>query len=112
MQVREPVHLRITKAYLSATNSGVQPIASVTPATLRNEIEINTIGPLVLFQAFASLLEASKTAKFIPISTLLGQIEESLPYPYNGYGLSKAGLNYIAKKIDQEVQNVISFPIQ
>jgi len=67
---------------------------------------------LILFQTFASLLNASKIAKFIVISSTAGQIEDGLPYPLNGYGLSKAGANFIAKKIDQEVDYVTSFPIQ
>ena len=57
-------------------------------------------------------MEASKIAKFIVISSTAGQIEESLPYPLNAYGVSKAGANFIAKKIDQEVDYVIAFPIQ
>jgi len=57
-------------------------------------------------------LKASKIAKFIVISSTAGQIEESLPYPLNGYGLSKAGANFIVKKIDQEVDYVTAFPIQ
>jgi len=57
-------------------------------------------------------LEASENAKFVAISSTCGQIADSLPFPYDGYGLSKAGLNYIAKKINQEVQGVISFPLQ
>jgi hypothetical protein len=46
------------------------------------------------------------------MSSTAGQIEESLPYPLNGYGLSKAGANFVAKKIDQEVDYVTAFPIQ
>jgi len=57
-------------------------------------------------------LKASKIAKFVIISSTAGQIEESLPYPLNAYGVSKAGANFIAKKIDQEVDYVIAFPIQ
>lgn len=93
-------------------SSGEQPIRTVTAETIQTDFTINTIGPLVLFQSFVSLLENSKIAKFVIISTLLGQITESLPWPHNAYGLSKAGANFIAKKIDQETESVISFPIQ
>jgi NAD(P)-dependent dehydrogenase (short-subunit alcohol dehydrogenase family) len=101
-----------TVADYTGVSSGHQPITTVTPATLQTDFLINTVGPLVLFQAFATLLEKSKDAKFVIISSALGQIEESLPWPHNAYGLSKAGANFIAKKIDQEVEGVTSFPIQ
>jgi NAD(P)-dependent dehydrogenase (short-subunit alcohol dehydrogenase family) len=94
------------------SHSGVQPILTATAKALQSDFTTNTVGPLILFQSFASLLKASKIAKFIVISSTAGQIEESLPYPLNGYGLSKAGANFIAKKIDQEVDYVTAFPIQ
>jgi NAD(P)-dependent dehydrogenase (short-subunit alcohol dehydrogenase family) len=94
------------------SHSGVQPILTATAEALQSDFTTNTIGPLILFQSFASLLKASKISKFIVISSTAGQIEDSLPYPLNGYGLSKAGANYVAKKIDQEVDFVTSFSIQ
>jgi NAD(P)-dependent dehydrogenase (short-subunit alcohol dehydrogenase family) len=70
----------------------------------------------VLYQSFADLLSASKAdggaAKFVTISSVIGQITDSGPWVYNAYGLSKAGANFFAKKLNQEVSDVISFPIQ
>jgi len=96
----------------AGVTSGAQPIRTVSAETIQADFTINTIGPVILFQSFASLLEASKNAKFVVISSLLGQIAESLPWPHNAYGLSKAGVNFVAKKIDQEHETIISFPIQ
>lgn len=82
---------------------------------MKSDFETNTIGPVVLYQAFASLLSASDApggAKFVIISAILGQIADSLPYDYNAYGISKAGANYVAKKLNQTVPSLISFPIQ
>jgi NAD(P)-dependent dehydrogenase (short-subunit alcohol dehydrogenase family) len=79
---------------------------------LQADFNTNTVGPVILFQAFATLLQASKAAKFVIISSALGRIEESLPWPSSGYGLSKAGANFVAKKINQEVEGVISFPVR
>jgi NAD(P)-dependent dehydrogenase (short-subunit alcohol dehydrogenase family) len=87
----------------------------VSASAIRSDFEINTIGPIVLYQAFADLLAASDStggAKFVVISSVLGQIADSQPYTYNAYGISKAAVNFIAKKIDQEVPGVISFPVQ
>jgi hypothetical protein len=46
------------------------------------------------------------------ISSILGQITESLAYTYNAYGISKAAVNFVTKKIDQEDARVTAFPIQ
>jgi NAD(P)-dependent dehydrogenase (short-subunit alcohol dehydrogenase family) len=96
-------------------STGLTPVSSVSVADMLSDFKINTLGPIVLYQAFANLLAASDAAggaKFVIISSILAQIEESLPYPYNAYGVSKAGANFLAKKIDQEVPEMISFPIQ
>lgn len=78
-----------------------------------NDFEINTIGPLVLFNAFSSLLTASgPNSKFIVISSLMGQITEASPYPSTTYGTSKAAVNFVVKKIDLEYKDIIAFPIQ
>jgi NAD(P)-dependent dehydrogenase (short-subunit alcohol dehydrogenase family) len=99
----------------SGTSTGITPLSTVKPAQMRSDFETNTIGPVVLFQAFAPLLSSSDApggAKFVIISAILGQIEDSLPYQYNAYGISKAGANYIAKKLNQTIPDLISFPIQ
>jgi norsolorinic acid ketoreductase len=80
--------------------------------TIQADFTINTIGPLILFQSFVSLLESSRNAKFVVISSMLGQVTESLPWPHDAYGLSKAAVNFVIKKIDQETEHVIAFPIQ
>jgi NAD(P)-dependent dehydrogenase (short-subunit alcohol dehydrogenase family) len=80
-----------------------------------SDFHVNALGPLILYQAFTSLLSSSTAPagfKFVVISSVLGQIAESLPYPYNAYGISKAAVNFIAKKIDQEDERVMAFPVQ
>lgn len=72
--------------------------------------EVNTLGPLVLYQAFASLLVPG--AKFVVISSLIGKITDAIPYSYIAYGASKAAVNYITKKLDQETPDLIAFPVQ
>jgi len=84
----------------------------VNQADILSDFQVNSIGPLVLFQSFLSLITAIERTKFVVISSVLGQIAESLPYTYNAYGVSKAAVNFIAKKIHQETPQVIAFPIQ
>jgi len=91
------------------------PTAEETIAQYREHFEINSIGPVILFQATFPLLKSSQTPKFIIISTLLGTIGsmESLGQTFNvsAYGSSKAAANFIAKKIHEENKFLISFPL-
>jgi norsolorinic acid ketoreductase len=90
-------------------------IAAAKLSQVRSDFETNTIGPIVLFQAFESLLAASDAAggpKFIIISSVLAQIAEASDYSYDAYGISKAAVNFVSKKLSQEVPNLISFPMQ
>jgi NAD(P)-dependent dehydrogenase (short-subunit alcohol dehydrogenase family) len=77
---------------------------------LRKMFETNTIGPIVLYQAFASLLTPG--AKFVVISSLIGKISDAIPWSYTAYATSKAAVNYVTKKIDQESADLIAFPVQ
>jgi norsolorinic acid ketoreductase len=100
---------------ISGTSTGRATIATATISQLRSDFETNTIGPVVLFQAFASLLSASTAvggAKFVIISSILGQITEASEYSYDAYGISKAAANFVAKKLSQEVSGLIAFPMQ
>jgi norsolorinic acid ketoreductase len=80
---------------------------------LASDFNINAIGPVVLFQAFLPLLQASSgPAKFVAISSLAGMITGAFPLPLNSYGASKAALNFLVKKMDVEYPGIVAFPIQ
>jgi NAD(P)-dependent dehydrogenase (short-subunit alcohol dehydrogenase family) len=67
-------------------------------------LQVNTIGVLVLFQATYALLKASKSPKFIPISSGVGSLSAYISMPLRGfcYGTTKVALNYMARKIHFE----------
>lgn len=88
------------------------PIAGLSPSTMRNDFEVNAIGPMILFNAFSSLLQAAPSPKFIAISTAAACITEPIPFPVNSYGASKAALNFLVKKTDVESPDITVFPIQ
>lgn len=69
---------------------------------------VNTLGPLVLFQAVYPLLSESKRPKFIVISSQGGSISDQskLQFPIAAYGSSKAALNYLVRKIHFEHEDV------
>jgi NAD(P)-dependent dehydrogenase (short-subunit alcohol dehydrogenase family) len=107
--------LHISLGLTPGSSTGNVTIAGAKLFQVRSDFETNTVGPIVLFQAFESLLAASDAAggpKFIIISSVLAQITEASNYSYDAYGISKAAVNFVAKKISQEVPNLISFPMQ
>ncbi|PBK79956.1 NAD(P)-binding protein [Armillaria gallica] len=86
-----------------------------TPASeLRDHLNVNVTGILVLFQSVYSLLKASTSSpRFIPISSAAASLTAfiSLPAGYTCYGASKVAVNYIARKIHFENDWIICFPL-
>jgi norsolorinic acid ketoreductase len=83
---------------LSYTGSGLQtPIAAV-----EEHFRINTLGPLILFQALYPLLKARQTRKFFVVSSGAGSIKDIMPLAITAYGSSKAALNYITRRLHSE----------
>ncbi|KAI1272222.1 NAD(P)-binding protein [Xylaria sp. FL0933] len=83
-------------------NAGVspplEPIETVNLNTLTSAFNVNTLGPLVLYQACYELLKKSSNAKFAPISSAagtLGGMEKGKTYVAPSYCISKAALNWI-----------------
>jgi len=88
--------------------------AVVTPIEeMRVHYEVNVIGTLVLFQAAWPLLKASPSPKFVAISSGAGSIADgaSIPVGFTAYGASKAGLNYLVRKLHFEHPELTCFPI-
>lgn len=85
----------------------------VTPEEMTRHFEINTNGPLVLFQATHALLSASPAPKFVPISSGNGSIEQGTQFPGDiyPYGASKAALNWVVRKLHREFPAMIIFPL-
>lgn len=76
----------------------------ITADHLRENYEINTIGPLLMFQALWPLLEKSAATtgappKSIFISSSMGSIGGMEPMSGGAYGPSKAALNHIARSL-------------
>ena len=81
---------------------------------LREHFEVNTFGPVRLFQHFFPLLGRSSDPKFIVISTGVASIafQPSLPnFPVTCYALSKAAINFFTLRVHVEHPNITSFPL-
>ncbi|THY81960.1 NAD(P)-binding protein, partial [Aureobasidium pullulans] len=97
-------------------NSGISDYygtAAETPLeALRAHFEVNTIGPVALFQAFLPLLLQSAHPRFVAMTSgaaSLIEMEHMPLMPITAYGASKAALNYIVRKIHFENPGVCSW---
>ena len=108
----------ITKLDVVIANAGIAKYfgkATVTPVEeMFEHYKINSVAPLILFQATSPLLNAAARPMFITISSSAGSISymEKLPLEDTAYGASKAAANFISRRIHFENPNVIAFPVQ
>jgi norsolorinic acid ketoreductase len=108
---------QITKLDIVIANAGIPNYfgrARVTPIKeMISHYQINVIGPLLLFQATAELLDASPSPKLFTISAV-GSIsyQENLPLEAPAYGSSKVVLNFISRKIHFENPNIVATPVR
>ena len=83
-------------------------------SALRSDYEINTLGPVKLFQACYKLLSRSRSfsgglGKIIVISSVSGSIalQEELGTVLS-YGISKVGVNLLVERIHVEHEDVVA----
>ncbi|MCJ1420680.1 hypothetical protein MMC32_007039 [Xylographa parallela] len=105
----------ISKLDVVIANSGIGKYfgqAGETPISeIRDHLDVNYIGTLVLFQATLPLLEASADPKFVLVSSFLGSLGDMEKYqlPVLSYGASKAAANYMIRKIHFEYPKLTIF---
>jgi norsolorinic acid ketoreductase len=107
----------ISKLEVVIANAGIADFwgtALLTPANeMLEHFKVNIVGPLLLFQATAELLESAKKPKFVVITSAVGSIafQESFPIPSTAYGASKTAVNFATRKIHFEHPKIIAVPI-
>lgn len=84
---------------------------SVSADDLSSHFTINSIAPIMLYQAVRPLLLASPdniVPRFIYISTVAASVESvpKISFPVIAYGLSKAAGNYFIRKADNEEERL------
>ncbi|KAL1691080.1 hypothetical protein GGG16DRAFT_54311 [Schizophyllum commune] len=98
-------------------NAGIsdsyEPALEVPTEGMNRHFEVNTNGPLVLFQAAYPLLRGSTNPKFVTISSGLGSIAlvGELSVNMYAYGASKAAVNWVMRKLHHDFPNMVIFPI-
>ncbi|KAJ7653693.1 NAD(P)-binding protein [Mycena polygramma] len=89
------------------------PLATTSPSQFRDHWEVNTLGPVVLFQAAHTLLLASPTGAttFALISTAGASMTSYLHLSASAYGSSKAAVNFLIKVLAAEHPTLIALAI-
>lgn len=92
-------HLDVVIANAGGTSSfGVTPLDKVSAEEVTEIFKVNTLGPLLLFQAVKPLLEKSKSPKFVTVSSVVGSISHMEMFQAHvapAYGIAKTGLNWM-----------------
>lgn len=80
---------------------------------MKAHFAVNTVGPVVLFQAVLPLLKAAMAPKFVTVGSSAGSIGgmEQRPFPNAAYAPSKAAVHYLTKKIHVEHPELIALPV-
>ncbi|KAL4860724.1 hypothetical protein BDV12DRAFT_208901 [Aspergillus spectabilis] len=92
-------------------SENLSPMLSVSFEDIKEHIDVNTLGPLALFQATHLLLKQSKKPVFVGMGSGVGSIGgmEQRPFSTAAYGLSKVMLHYLVRKIHFENEDIVSF---
>ncbi|TVY30210.1 Norsolorinic acid ketoreductase [Lachnellula hyalina] len=89
-------------------------LVSTSPSSLLQHFQINTLGPIRLFQALYPLLEGVES-KFVLVSSSLGSIAamdtQAGTEPTLAYGASKAAANYFCRKVHFECGGITALAV-
>jgi norsolorinic acid ketoreductase len=107
----------IDKLDVVIANAGISKYfgkATVTPAEeMYDHFTVNSVAPLLLFQATWPLLQLSSHPKFLGISSGAGSLTmvDQLKVENTAYGASKAALNFVTRRIHAENPGLTAFVI-
>ncbi|EIN06074.1 NAD(P)-binding protein [Punctularia strigosozonata HHB-11173 SS5] len=96
------------------------PAYKASEEELREHFEVNVIGTFVLFKAALPLLKSSRSSgsappKFVAMTSQGGGLERGASALFGTavYGISKAALNYMIRKLyyEHEKDGLVMFPI-
>ncbi|KAJ7732210.1 hypothetical protein DFH07DRAFT_780985 [Mycena maculata] len=95
----------------AAISKSVAPLVNTPISEFRDHWEVNTLGPIVLFQAAHGLLLGSpnKSPVFVLVSSVAGSTGHYLSLRSSPYGASKAAANFVVKTLHDEHPALIAF---
>ncbi|KAK1462389.1 aflatoxin biosynthesis ketoreductase nor-1 [Colletotrichum cuscutae] len=77
--------------------------------TVEYTLQVNTLGPIRLFQAFKPLLDKSTSPKWVSVSSGAGSItncEKYMAFYAGAYGVSKAAQDWFTVHVQTEMGNI------
>ncbi|KAK0702404.1 aflatoxin biosynthesis ketoreductase nor-1 [Lasiosphaeris hirsuta] len=89
-------------------------VAGIDAADFKHVLDVNTVGPIRLFQATLPLLSKSANAKWVSLSTIsssIGGLEQTAAFPTVSYGSSKAAFNFITRAIHLQHKDIIAVAV-
>lgn len=111
----------VTKLDIVIANAGhgdadsFKPILLTEPRVLRENFEVNTLGPIKLFQATQKHMKNSPDPKFVLITAMLGSIGGMqgplTKAPTLAHGASKASASFFVRKAHFEQEDITTLAI-
>lgn len=86
-------------------------VAKITAKDLLDHVDVNTAGPIRLFQATLPLLQKAEKPIFAYMSSMAGSITATGEVPFSAgvYGASKAASNFLVRRAHAEHPDLIIF---
>lgn len=86
-------------------------VAKITAKDLLEHVDVNTAGPIRLFQATLPLLQKAEKPVFAYMSSMAGSIAATGEVPFSAgvYGASKAASNFLVRRAHAEHPELIIF---
>lgn len=112
IQDQEISHLDLVIANAGYYNVPAEPqVAKISTKLLMEHLDVNTAGPIRLFQATLPLLQKAQKPIFMYMSSIAGSIAATgdVPFPVGVYGASKAASNFLVRRAHQEHPELIVF---
>ncbi|KAK0648658.1 aflatoxin biosynthesis ketoreductase nor-1 [Cercophora newfieldiana] len=106
-------HLDIVIAN-AGINGELTTVADTPISDLKEVLDVNTVGPILLFQATLPLLLKSKNPKWIAMSTIsssIGSLDQTAAFPTASYGLSKAAFNFATRSIHFQHEGIVAVAV-
>jgi len=106
----EKVAAQVDGLDLLINNAAVNPsrpkqlFGEMTAEMMLSTLHVNAVAPLMVVQAFATLLKAGTQAKIINISSGLGSMTRKLTGGLYGYSPSKAALNMVTRGLAADLK--------
>lgn len=81
-------------------------LSTLDSFSLRQSLDVNTIGPLLLTKALLPNLKGSSNPKVINITSLMGSLSDNQSGGYYGYRMSKTALNMFSVCLAREFRDL------